>query len=88
MIRGLILTYIENQHKQMDVFIYNLSSHPVSHMLAIFNWYLERLLKVPLPLYNFNKKINTMKQSANSSYHDHNLIDSMLSRKQNKIINP
>lgn len=64
----------------------SLSNHPISHKLASFNCYLERLLRVPLSIENYNRELNTIKNIAHLHNYDHSLIDKMLRKKQNRII--
>lgn len=68
------------------VVIDNTSLHPISHKLAAFNCYINRVLNIPLSQENYNKEILIIKQIASNHNYNSTLIDTLLTKRLNKNI--
>lgn len=69
---------------QTDHTIPSFSNHHISHKLAAFNCYINRMLNIPLSTVNFTKELNIVKQLAVNNGYESGLIDKLLMRIQYK----
>ncbi|KAI8425314.1 hypothetical protein MSG28_007086 [Choristoneura fumiferana] len=63
------------------------SNHPWQHKLAAFHCYVHRLLTVPLSREDFDLELNTIYQIALSNGYTKSMINSLVQRKQARIVN-
>lgn len=63
------------------------STHPWQHKLAAFHCYVHRLLTVPLSKEHFDSELNTIYQIAISNGYSVAMVNSLVKKKQGRIVN-
>ena len=64
------------------------SHHPFLQKMAAFNYFIHRLLTVPLDDEDFNDELNTIKYIAQANGYNSSLIDNLLRKQKHKLSKP